>query len=225
MPLNWTTTDVAGVTHGCKICVYGDSGVGKTVLCATAPNVLFITVEKGLLSVRKTKRPVLIIRSLQDLMDAYVWVRDQARKNGIDTVAIDSLSEVAEVILHSEKQNAKDPRQAYGAMNDHMDAATKAFRDLEGIHVIFIAKMELVRDDVANVNLFMPMLPGKQFPANLPYLLDGLFRLCVGKTPEGQLFRYLQTQPDLQSKAKDRSGNLAQYERPDLTYVFQQMVK
>jgi hypothetical protein len=59
-------------------------------------------------------------------------------------------------------------------------------------------------------------MPGAQLGGKLPYFFDEVFRLGIGKTPDGQSFRFLQTQPDNQHDSKDRSGALDAMEYPHL---------
>ena len=42
--------------------VYGEAGIGKTTLCATAPSPLIISAEAGLLSLKKHDIPVYEIK-------------------------------------------------------------------------------------------------------------------------------------------------------------------
>jgi anion-transporting ArsA/GET3 family ATPase len=49
--LKFTTTDAAGQLHGIKILIYGRSGVGKTTLAGTTPDVLMLSAEAGVLVV------------------------------------------------------------------------------------------------------------------------------------------------------------------------------
>jgi hypothetical protein len=62
-------------------------------------------------------------------------------------------------------------------------------------------------------------MPGSKLGPQLPYLFDEVFRLGINKTPQGEQYRFLQTQPDLQCDAKDRSGALDPIEQPDLNHV------
>ena len=52
--LEFTTSDKEVANNGIKMLVYGDSGIGKTVLAATMPNVVMISAESGPLSLQKS---------------------------------------------------------------------------------------------------------------------------------------------------------------------------
>jgi hypothetical protein len=225
MPITWTTTDKQSVENGIKCLVYSGSGYGKTTLCATAPNPLILSAESGLLPLRKFSIPVMVIHTLEDLMEAYRWVSTSTEARVFETVCLDSLSEIGEVVLaHLIKTKGQnDPRKAYGELLPQVTQMIRAFRDLPGKNVYFAAKMEPVRDDMSGKVMYMPSMPGQKLGPQLPYFFDEVFRLAIGKDEKGNLFRYLQTQPDMQYEAKDRSGALAAMEPPDLNHVFRKI--
>ncbi len=220
MALNFTTTDRAAENNGIKALVYGDSGVGKTVLCATAPAPLIISAEAGLLSLAKVSIPVLVVNNIVDLNDIYKWITESAEAKQFQTICLDSISEIGEKVLANSKLIVKDPRMAYGEMAEKLLLLVKAYRDLPYRNVYFSAKMEKDKDEVSGMMLYQPMMPGKKIGPQLPYLFDEVFRLGVGKDQQGKDYRFLQTSADLQYVAKDRSGTLAAIEQPNLTYIF-----
>lgn len=221
MALKFSTTDKEAVSQGVKVLVYGESGVGKTVLCATAPAPIILSAEAGLLSLRKFKIPVIKIETLADLEEAYRWL--QARKQGAETfqtICLDSITELGEVVLANAKLTVKDPRQAYGELIEKITKQIKQFRDLPNVNVYMSAKMEKSKDELSGMTLFGPSMPGQKMGPAMPYLFDEVFNLRIMQTAEGQKYRALITQPDLQYVAKDRSGALAAIEPPDLAKVF-----
>lgn len=220
MPLNFTTTDLAVSSQGIKVLVYGPAGVGKTVLCATAPAPIILSAESGLLSLRKVRIPVLEIKTVVDLTDIYKWLTESAEAKQFETICMDSITEIAETILANSKRLNSDPRKAYGEMADHMIQLVKAYRDIPGKNVYMSAKMEKDKDEVTGMMMYGPSMPGKQAGPALPYLFDEVFRLGVAKDEKQQPYRFIQTQPDLQYHAKDRSGELASVEPANLTHIF-----
>lgn len=215
-----TSTQQATAKNGIKVCVYGQSGAGKTVLCATTPDLsktVILSAEAGLLSIAEADIDVIEIKSLSDLQNAYQWLTEEEQGLSYDWICLDSISEIAEVILNDAKRNSKDQRQAYGAMQEEVETAIRAFRDLPR-NVYFSAKMESYQDDVGVVR-YQPMLPGKRLPAGLAYFFDEVFLLQVGKDENGLPVRYLQTQADIKYHAKDRSGKLNPQEPADLSVI------
>lgn len=225
-----TTDDITGEAF-IKMLIYGRSGVGKTLLAATAPAPMILSAEGGLLSLSKKNQikvfgtykniEVVKIKTLADLDRAYELASNN-QLGGAKTLFVDTITEIAEVLLTHAKQTVSDPRQAYGEMLDKIIITLKAFRDLPNYHVIFIAKEESMGSD--SETLYGPMMPGKKAGPQLPYLFDEVLRLGIGKLADGSQFHFLQTQPDLQFAAKDRSGSLEAMEKPDLTHIINKIL-
>jgi hypothetical protein len=225
MALKFTTTKQASAMHGVKLLVYSLAGVGKTTLCATAPTPIILSAEAGLLSLRKYNIPVIEITSVEDLTAAHQWCQQSAEAKQFATICIDSITEIAEVVLANAKKQTKDPRQAYGEVIEKMLMTIKAFRDLSGKHVYMAAKMEPMKDDLTGVVRYMASMPGAKLGPQLPYLFDEVFRLGINKTLQGESYRFLQTQPDIQYDAKDRSGALAPIEPPDINHIISKILR
>lgn len=201
--------------NGVKLLVYGNAGAGKTSLIPTLPNPVVLSAEGGLLSIADADVPFLEVSSYDTLMEAYQWLTQSAEAKGFDSVALDSISEIAEVVLNYEKKIAKDPRQAYGAMQEQMTDLIRAFRDLENKHVYFTAKCEKATDETGRL-LFAPSMPGNKTGQQLPYFFDEVLALRVEKDASGVAQRALMCDSDGIWLAKDRSGKLAAWEAPDL---------
>ena len=208
-----STKDIA--TNGIKILVHGQAGIGKTCLCASMPNPIIISVESGLLSLSGMDLPAIEVSSLEDLDEAFRWASESEEAKGFDSICLDSISEIAEIILADEKGKEKDPRKAYGNMQDMMMDLIRAFRDLPGKNIYMSAKQERIQDE-NNRLLFGPSMPGQKLAQQLPYLFDEIFAYQIVKDNNGVPQRILLTQPDGIYQAKDRSGKLDMWELPDL---------
>lgn len=239
MPLEFTTTQQTTISQGIKVLIYGGSGAGKTVLAATAPAPIMLSAESGLLSLRQANierlhgvatagitydLPVISISTVDDLSDAYQWLAYDPASHPFQTVYIDSLSEIAEVVLNNAKAQVKDPRQAYGELIEKMENLIRLYRDLPGRNVVMTAKQEPFKDDLSGAVKYGPSMPGSKLGNKLPYFFDEVFRMGVNKTPQGEVYRFLQTDKDLQYEAKDRSGALELQEYPSLTHVFNKIL-
>lgn len=220
MAIKLTTTRDAARLNGLKVCVYGQSGSGKTRLCGTTgePTVI-ISAEAGLLSLRELDLPVIEVQTIADVHDAYRFVTESAEARDFRWVCLDSVSEIAEVVLANEKAATKDPRKAYGELADRMMELLRAFRDLPGRNVYMSAKQDRQKDELNGAMLYAPSMPGQRLGQQLPYLFDEVFALRVEKDADGNPTRWLQTTGDLQYVAKDRSGALDMYELADLGAV------
>ena len=218
MPIKITTTQRH--SDAVKILVYGESGFGKTVLCGTAPNPIIISAESGLLSLRAQNLPVIEVSSVTDLDEAYTY----CSTSEYSTICLDSVSEIAEVCLSELKKKYKDGRKAYGDMFDMVAERIRKFRDLPGKHVYFTAKQVRSEDADTGITRYGPSMPGKTLTNNVEYFFDEVLCLRIGETEGGEKYRYLQTQPDIQYKAKDRSGALDDMEPPNLTKIFNKIL-
>lgn len=208
---------------GVKLLVYGQAGAGKTSLIPTLPNPIILSAEGGLLSIKDSGLPFIEITTMQTLRDAYSWLKDSGEAKEFQSVAVDSISEIAEVVLNAEKKASKDPRQAYGAMQEQMTDVIRAFRDLPGRHVYMSAKLEKSQDELGRV-LYSPSMPGNKSGQALPYFFDEVLALRVEKDGDGNTHRALMCDSDGLWAAKDRSGKLDAWETPDLGAVISKIL-
>lgn len=221
-----TIRSTADITNdGIKCLIYGQSGVGKTPLLATAPLPIIASAERGLLSIRRCNPPIpfVEITSYQSLVEFFNWCSGSHEARQFFTIGLDSLSEIAEVCLVEAKRTAgKDPRRAYGAIIDDVIALVKGFRDLPGRTVVLLAKEEYDKEEASGAFMYQPMLPGKQLGPKLPYYFDEVFRMEFNPADRKQ--RALHTAGSFQHVARDRSGMLAEYESPNLTNIFKKIL-
>jgi phage nucleotide-binding protein len=201
--------------NGVKLLVYGNAGSGKTSLIPTLPNPVVLSAEGGLLSIADADLPFVEVSSYDTLMEAYRWVIESDEAKQFESIALDSISEIAEVVLNHEKKIAKDPRQAYGSMQEQMADIIRAFRDIPGKHIYFTAKCEKATDESGRI-LYAPSMPGNKTGQQLPYFFDEVLALRVEKDAEGVAQRALMCDSDGIWQAKDRSGKLDTWEAPDL---------
>jgi len=206
--------------QGVKVLVYGAAGVGKTTLCGTAPGKkLMIDMESGLLSVKDQKDiDVIQVKEAQEIIEIC-----EALKNGelvYDSVCLDSVSEMSEILLNFEKARHKDPRMAYGNVQETCTNVMRAYRDLN-MHVVFVSKMERVQTD--HYNGYEPKMVGSKLGQSITYFFDEVLALRVieEQDDDGTLVRnrWLQTDVGQGYTAKDRSGKLDGFEEPNLTNI------
>lgn len=207
--------------NGVKIVVYGHAGSGKTSLIKTLPKPLIISAEGGLLSLSGTDIPYIEISTYADLTEAYQYcVSEEA--NQFESIAIDSISEIAEVILSHEKQINKDGRAAYGEMANQVMSLMRSFRDISGKNIYFSAKCEKQQDEAGRM-LYSPSMPGSKLGQSIPYLVDEVLALRTEKDQEGITQRALMCESDGLWQAKDRSGKLSPWEAPDLGEIIKKI--
>lgn len=239
MALDFTTANTATDVGGVKVLTYGGSGMGKTMLAATAPSPLMISAEAGMMSLRRGNLErvygvgtvgieydvkAINVRNVDQLSEAHKWCAANAYSSGFRTIFLDTISEIMEQVLANAKVQVKDPRQAYGELIEKGTTLVRAFRDLPGLHVVVAAKMEPSKDELTGITKYGPSVPGSKLGPSLPYFFDEVFRLGINKDAAGNPYRFLQTQPDIQYEAKDRSGMLDPIEYPHLGAIFDKVL-
>lgn len=209
-------------TNGVKLLVYGQAGAGKTSLIGTLPSPVVLSAEGGLLSLSGMDIPFIEVNDINTLTEAYKWVTSSEEAKAFDSIALDSISEIAEVVLSAEKKKAKDPRQAYGALQEIIGDLIRAFRDIQGKHVYFSAKLEKQQDELGRM-LYWPSMPGNKTGQQLPYYFDEVLALRVERDADGATQRALMCEGDGIWVAKDRSGRLDSWEGADLGAIIQKI--
>lgn len=200
---------------GVKLLVYGQAGAGKTTLIKTLPDPVIISAESGLLSLSGVDIPYITVSSLDDLRDVMTWITSSAEAQKFKSIALDSISEIADVVLAEEKAASKDGRAAYGNMGDKMRKIIRAFRDLPDKNVYFSAKLDRAQDE-QGMMLYGPYMPGKTMMQDMPFFFDEVLALRIVKDKDGNSRRALMCQSDGMWTAKDRSGKLSAWEEADL---------
>lgn len=167
--------------------IYGESSVGKTTLAAGADNVpqmrsvLFVDIEKGDLSIRKTPyRPdVVRLSDWNQLKRLYQELLVGPEVHGYNTVVIDSLNEVVDLNLKDimiERSGEEDDTPEWAHWNANQVRILRLlrnFRDLP-MNVIFTSLVTERTDKKTGVTTKLPDLPGK-LAAKVPAIFDNVF--------------------------------------------------
>jgi hypothetical protein len=219
MPPQITSSSYLAQQHGVKGVVYGDAGVGKTTLASTLDNPLLVSAESGMLSLQTFNIATWPITKFCEIVDVYNFLRSSQEAQHFSSVIIDSASEVGDIVLKDCLAKNKDGRAAYGIMQDMVKAILKDFRDLKGKDVWIIFRMFSMEVNPGQ-RKFMPEMPGQRLSPLVPYLFDEVFYMATKPPgPDGRSERYLQTQPDFNHVAKDRSSRLLPQEQANLGLI------
>ena len=211
-----------------KMIVYGESGVGKTTLLATANEpTLIISAEAGLLCLANKDIDVFdiskddagniipAVKRIERLRDVYNYLVAPETKDKYKWVMIDSLSEIADIVNASaalDHSGDKEKFLRWGAYNEKMTTIIKLFRDLN-YNVVFTALSKVEKDETGKRYHGYSM--SGSIADRLPQYFDECFYIYV--TPEGE--RKLVCGKTEQTMTKDRSGRLEKIEAADLCYI------
>ena len=211
-------------SQGAKILCYGMAGAGKTSLAKSAPGkVLIISAEAGLLSIKDaTNIDAIEVKEASEVMELHEALKSGKLK--YDTVCLDSISEISEILLAWEKSRSKDPRMAYANVQESVTNVMRAFRDLN-MHVLFLCKEAKVNVD--GLMDYAPKMVGTKLGQDITYFFDEVLALRVidDQDEEGNNVqtRWLQTRIGQGYTAKDRSGKLEAFEKPNVSALIEKL--
>lgn len=201
-----------------KMVVYGEPGVGKTVFCSTAPDLLFLDVEAGLMSVSDKEIDVCKVKNYSDIQETFKTLHET--KHPYKTVALDSLTEIQKTIMDDLVKSFPEVKRAYGgqyssqsdwgANIDITRRMLRAFRDLE-MNVIFVCLSQQAKDEVTGEITVKPAMSGKTMAEELCAIVDVVGYLYVTQEKQDEkivLKRKMLVQPSGKYMAKDRSDKL-----------------
>jgi len=209
--------------HGIKALIYGASGVGKTTLASTLEGrTIILSLEAGLLSLQDFDIDVIDFSGFTnpqekhaEIAKAYRYLNENKAK--YDNVYIDSLSEIAANLvaaLKSQYVDRKDALVLWGEYSEKMRMLIKSFRDLKGLNVFFTA-LQATDQDESKRRFAGVDMPGKISHQCLA-MFDEVFAYRMAEGDDGEEKRFLQCHPSSDFAAKDRSGRLNKFERPNL---------
>ncbi len=213
-------TTTKGLARYANILIYATAGWGKTEQCKNAPGPLLISAEGGLLTLTNDDVPLVEIGTIDQATEMCDWLDMSKDASKYTTICVDSLSEIAEILLSDEMKKTKDARQAYGVMNNEMSIFIRRLRAAKK-DVYFTAKQKKVVADIGGAITYTPSAPGQQLLQALPYFFDEVLVGKYGKLSDGTMYRYIQTFEDRQYTAKDRSGTLKKIVEPDLGKIIE----
>lgn len=214
--------------------VYGNPGVGKTVLAGSADAVpemrpvLIIDVEGGTLSLRDLHPDVDVVRvqSWKDMQKIY----DQLYMGATEykTVVLDSVTEIQKFSMYKimedlvKKDPDRDPEvpgmREWGKNIEQIRRLVRAFRDLQ-MNTVITALAKVDKDAKTGLTVTTPSLSGK-----LAMEVGGFLDIVVymyTKMIDSENRRLLLTMGTDRQVAKDRSNQLpAVIEEPTMQLLY-----
>lgn len=221
------------VQFGCKMTVYGKPGSGKTPVCVhTAPRPLLLAAEPGMLTLRNSTCPTYPAFTGAKNDEFFNWWFGSNESKAFDTLIWDSASEYAEMLVRegmggtSKGGNEAHGMRVYGKMARDVMARFNQLYFQQQKHIILITKMD--RLEVNGSMYHRPYFPGKYLPTAVPHLFDVVTCLGNWNVPgapgvpgETKAFR---TKETYDYQGRDRSGNLLEFEPPDVSRIISKVM-
>jgi hypothetical protein len=203
--------------------IYGESAVGKTTLIGGCDavqemrNVLFIDIEKGDLTLRKTEYRPDVVRISEWAELERIYHALFAGGHGYKTVVVDSLDEVQEMSLRLVMNEDGDgdydvPEWKHWNLNQvRMLRMLRLFRDLP-MNVLFTSLVKEDTNKKTGITRLLPNLPGK-LAGKVPAIFDNVFYYYMKeiKNPDTEIMetkRLLLTTKTPETVAKNRGSDL-----------------
>ncbi len=206
-------------TYGCKSIIFGPPGSAKTPIVNTCPRPLLLSTEAGLLSMRKSNVPTYQAHTIDAIEEFFEWFFNSKEVDNFDTLAIDSGSHIADIYLQniltgkSKSGKKMHGEAAYGQMAED---CMKHFRKLYFMprkHVYMICK----EGEFSGVK--RPYFPGRLLNTLVPHDYDFILHLARHNVPSvGQVLSF-QCNGTIDVLARNRTGNLLDYEQPDFGLI------
>lgn len=210
---------------GMKALIYGPPGSAKTPLLNTASRPILLATEAGLLSMKGSNIPTCYASTPAAIDDFFKWLFHSNEPKNFDTVGIDSISHMCEVYLvsilngTSKAGNKVHGQAAYGEMAKNVMDHMRPLYHLPNKHVYGIAKQEAIT--LSGISTLRPFFPGKYLPVELPHLFDAILRLAIHNVPGMGATLAFRCQQSIDEIARNRTGNLAEFEPPNFGALVQ----
>ena len=203
---------------GVKALIYGPPGSSKTPLINTCPNPVLLACEPGLLSMRGSKVPTWEAYTADKVDEFFEWFFNSNEIKKFDTLAIDSVSQMAEIYLDaaltgkSKSGNKVHGLAAYGQMATKTLAHLNALYFTQNKHTYLTAKQEILK---GNIECRRPYFPGQQLSIEMAHKYDQVLHLDIQNIPGYGQHKAFRCYPSIDVLARDRSGRLSEFEPPN----------
>lgn len=222
---------------GMKAIMYGKPGHGKTPMLNTAPRPVLLATEPGLLSMKGSTIPTWEAYTPERIEEFFDWVEKSSELKNFDTIAIDSGSQLAEIILAQEQRRNKDGRKAYGEMSKRCMYWYDGLFFMRQKHIILNCKSmqaEVGKQVVNNggqISVEMsyqsqPYFPGQDLGIKVPHRYDAILHVGLARVPGMPNEQVaIRTRSTSEILARDRSGNLDELEPPHIGNLIQKVMR
>jgi len=167
--VNFTRVSDADPNSSIKVLLFGYSGAGKSYAGATAPKpAILLTERNGLQSIRSSNPDAAFVYAptINEVRDVLKAAHNGTlRKQGFETLVIDSLTEVQRLIMDDivakQPQGAKWTFDEWREMTDRMRKLMRLIRNID-MHVVAIALAERSTNENGDNLHVTPSFQGKK---------------------------------------------------------------
>lgn len=198
------------IQFGFKALIYGPPGTGKTPIINSAPKPLLLACEPGMLSMRGSNTPTYFATDAKSLDEFFKWFFNSTETKNFDTIAVDSITEMAVLYLKEGERLHRHGLQSYGHMAERMLEQLNGLYYTRDKHTYLIAK-----EDTQQNGFKRPSFPGKVLPIEVPHKYDAILRLAIHNVPGVGQTKAFRCVGSIDELSRNRTGNLNEFEPPD----------
>jgi hypothetical protein len=218
-----TTTGEMAKSSGVKAIIYGAAGCGKTPLVTTAPNPLYIGIEHGQVSLQGTNLPAKAAFTLPAFYEVLKWVCESPDAKVFDTFYFDSISALAQMILDDELNKKSKSGEKVNGQAAYGEMARRVITIIEKLYAIPNKNVVMLAWLNPKPAQAKPYFQGNEIDTRLPHLFDAVLHLGMHDVPDKGIKYSLQCRETEATFARCRFNHCADYEKPDLTYLFNKL--
>lgn len=204
--------------NGVKSLVYGPPGSGKTPVINTAPSPCLLSCEPGLLSMTTSTVPTYEAHTCARIDEFFKWLQTSNERKNYHTAGIDSATEMGSIFLRENMKKILHGQQLYGAMAEWVYPKLQWLYNAPQLHTYIICKQMIEETDAGKK--LVPGFPGKSLNADVPFLYDLIMHLDIQSVPNYGNVRAFHCHSGFGVSCRDRTGQLAEFEPPDLAAIF-----
>jgi len=177
-----------------KILAYGNSGAGKTWMCSQAKNVAVLLLEEnGLQSISNANPDAIVYQgsTMEDIQEFFkLAISGDLAKDGIETIMIDGLTEVQQLmkdsILQKKRQGAEFTIKDWGVLSERMRRFMRTVRNLP-FNVICTSLAESIEEE-GKPRRIRPAFQGKKLYNEVSQYFNAvayIYKIPMGKDENG----------------------------------------
>lgn len=214
-----------------KICIHGQSGIGKSMLAATAAGfkpLIILTEKNGDESLSPDNIEEVFGKGREDILYAVDIIQafepgefEEAVKFAIDSkdhdvIIFDSMSKGSRLILKQAKSENTHGMKAYGQHNDVAMALIEELMDGDK-HVVLLAHTSRQEDSDSGEIAYFPSFEGKAFAEKFVYDMPHVLFMEDFIDDEGKTHKTLRARKGESNKrVKTRGNSLDELNEPHL---------